>query len=343
MLKETNSATERATILAQNQRLREAGEFGAIDQLAANLTLRPGVRVGIGDDCAVLDALPVPVVSCDALVEGVHFRRDWTSAFDLGRKTLAVSVSDLASSGARPVAAFVSLCAPPDLEMSWLQSFYEGMESLAIQFGFSLAGGDTTRAPQLVLNATLIGDLLPEAQGRPVLRKGACVGDLVCVSGDLGASAVGLQLLLSGHPATTPAHRAVLKRHFDPIPRIETMRVLLGANRFAVHAALDISDGISGDARHIAERSRVRLQIDANTLPITGSTREIAQELGLDAHTLALSGGEDYELLLCVAPDSFEQLKDAVDGTLTCVGQVVEGEMGVEINGAPEAKAWTHF
>ncbi|RYX86790.1 thiamine-phosphate kinase [bacterium] len=343
MLRETNLATGRATILAQDARLRDTGEFGAIDRFASKLAKRAGVRVGLGDDCAVLDALNTPVISCDALVEAVHFRRDWTSAFDLGRKTLAVSVSDLASSGARPVAAFLSLCTPPDLEMAWLDSFYDGMESLAEEFDFSVAGGDTTSAPQLVLSATLIGELLPEAMGRPVLRQGAQLGDLVCVSGNLGASSAGLQLLLSGNATFSPAHAAVLERHFNPTPRLQTMRVLLEANRDAIHAAMDISDGLSGDARHIAQRSQKRLTIDANSLPIAATTGEVAEQLGLDAQTLALGGGEDYELLLCIVPQAFPALNEAVNGALTRVGEVVEGEVGVQVLNAGEACSWTHF
>lgn len=343
MIEKTSEERSRATILAETPQLRDAGEFRAIERLASRLDLRAGVRVGIGDDCAVLESLSTPVVSCDALVEGVHFRRDWTSAFDLGRKTLAVSVSDLASSGARPTAAFVSLCAPPDVELAWLDSFYEGMESLAAEFDFTIAGGDTARAPQLVLSATLIGNLLPEAQGRPVLRKRARVGDLLCVTGDLGASAAGLQLLLSRRTPSTEAHRAVLKRHFDPEPRLQIMRDLLSAKRESIHAALDISDGLAGDAKHIAVRSQVRLAIDANRLPISEETREVAQELGFDARSLALSGGEDYELLLCVEPNAFEQLDEATKGMLTCIGEVVEGEVGVEVLNADNVQSWTHF
>lgn len=344
MLRETNQGVPRATILAQPVSLREQGEFSAIQRFATHLQLRPGVRLGIGDDCAVLDALQTPLVSCDALVDGIHFRRDWTSAFDLGRKTLAVSVSDLASSGARPVAAFLSLCAPPDLEMSWLDSFYEGLESLSSEFLFSVAGGDTTRAPQLVLNATLIGELLPEAQGQPVLRDGAQVGDILCVTGNLGASTAGLQWMLSGNPASTPAHREVLNRHFNPTPRFEIMRSMLQTNRAAIHAAMDVSDGLSGDAEHIANRSGVRLRIDANELPISSATNEVARELGLDARELALGGGEDYELLFCVAPDAFEELQRVAHGDLHKIGEVLEGGAGVTIEGGQRSGAsWRHF
>ena len=338
MREKTNPANSGATILAQANSLREQGEFASIERFAAKLSLRAGVRVGIGDDCAVLQSLRAPVISCDALVEGVHFRSDWTSPFDLGRKTLAVSVSDLASSGARPVAAFLSLCAPPDLELSWLDAFYEGLESLAHDFDFSVAGGDTTRANQLMLSATLIGELLPEANNEPVLRNGAKVGDVVCVTGDLGASAAGLQFLLSGKSSATPAQREVLKRHFDPTPRLEIMRALLQLNRSSVHAGMDISDGLVGDAKHIAARSGVQLKIDANQLPISDATREVARELELDARDLALGGGEDYELLLCVAPEMF----DAFGLELTRIGEVVAGT-GVEVLNANETRSWTHF
>ncbi len=337
MLEETNQAHSRVPIL------RDAGEFGAIHRFAGKLQTRAGVRVGIGDDCAVLEALQAPVVSTDALVEGVHFRRDWTSPFELGRKTLAVSVSDLASSGARPVAAFISLCAPPDLELSWLDAFYEGMESLASEFSFSVAGGDTTRANQLVLSATVVGGLLFEAQNQPVLRDGARVGDLVCVTGDLGASAAGLAWLVSAKTASTSAHQQVLKRHFDPTPRLRAMSALLKASRSAVHAALDISDGLVGDAQHIAGRSNVRLRIDAQQLPISNSTREVARELDQNALEWATGGGEDYELLLCLAPDAFEQLKGVVEVGLHQIGEVVRGEPGVELTGARESGSWTHF
>jgi len=328
---------------SQSAILRELGEFGAIERFASRLKLRSGVRVGIGDDCAVLDSLKAPVVSCDALVEGVHFRRDWTSAFDLGRKTLAVSVSDLASSGARPVAAFISLCAPPDLELAWLDAFYDGMESLAAQFDFSVAGGDTTRANQLVLSATLIGELLPEAENLPLLRDGARLGDIVCVSGDLGASAGGLALLLAGVNTATDSHRAALRRHFDPTPRLETMRAILRANRGAVHAAMDISDGLIGDAKHIATRSNVHLRIDAARVPINDSTRFIARELNQNAFDWALTGGEDYELLLCVAPKSFDELQRATPTPLTAIGEVIEGAAGVDVVGEVEGTGWTHF
>ena len=346
MFQETKKATSRATILAKAasprdpQLLREQGEFGAIERFAQKLGVRAGVRIGIGDDCAVLSALRAPVVSCDALVEGVHFRRDWTSPFDLGRKTLAVSVSDLASSGARPVAAFLSLCAPPELEMSWLDSFYDGLESLAREFDFSVAGGDTTRSNQLMLSATLIGELLPEANNQPVLRDGAKVGDVVCISGDLGASAAGLEWLLSGKTPSSAAHEEVLKRHFNPTPRLQPMRSLLQLRREWVHAGMDISDGLVGDAKHIAARSGVRLRLDANELPISDATRAVALELGLDARELALSGGEDYELLLCLAPELIAQ---AAEIGLTKIGDVVEGEAGVEVLNAGEGKSWTHF
>ncbi len=347
MTKKTSASAPSAIILSDSTDVRSpdllgtAGEFGAIARFAARLQTRAGVRVGIGDDCAVLDALRTPVVSTDALVEGVHFRRDWTSARDLGRKTLAVSVSDLASGGAYPVAAFLSLCAPPDVEMAWLGEFYDGMESLANEFAFTVAGGDTTRAGQLMMSATLVGELLPEADGQPVLRSGAKVGDWVCVTGDLGASAAGLALLQRGQRAQSPAHAEVLRRHFDPSPRLDTMRVLLQANRAAIHAGMDISDGLVGDANHIAARSGVRLVLDAAQIPLSSATLRVADELGVPALPWALGGGEDYELLLCLAPDAFDSLHHLGAG-LTRVGDVVAGA-GVKVLQGAEAESWTHF
>ena len=173
----------------------QRGEFGLIRQLDQILSARAGTKLGIGDDGAVLESLAHPVVTCDALVENVHFRRDWTSAFALGVKAMAVNLSDLAAMGAAPVAALVTLALPPNCQLEWVEGLYSGMESLAQKYGFTVAGGDTTRAPLAMIALTLIGDLMPQARGQAVLRGGARVGDAVCVTGTLGDSAAGLALL----------------------------------------------------------------------------------------------------------------------------------------------------
>ena len=173
----------------------QRGEFGLIAHLHQGLSARAGTQLGIGDDGAVLDALAHPIVTVDALVENVHFRRDWSSAFALGVKSMAVNLSDLAAMGARPVAAFVALALPPDCSSEWIEQLYAGMESLAARHDFTIAGGDTTSAPLVFISVTLVGELCIEADGQPITRSGARAGDIVCVTGNLGDSAAGLALL----------------------------------------------------------------------------------------------------------------------------------------------------
>ena len=330
-----------------------SGEFGLIERLHRELATRRGTRHGIGDDGAVLDALAHPIITTDALIENVHFRRDWTTARALGRKAMAVNLSDLAAMGARPVAAFVSLALPPDCELAWVQTLYAGMEEWAARHEFTIAGGDTTRAPLVMISLTLVGELMTEAAGRPVLRSGARVGDAVCVTGTLGDSAAGLTLLQNPRVcagAEFAGAEFLVQRHLDPTPRLDAMRALLsagGARRDAIHAALDLSDGLAGDAAHIARASGVDLDIEAGQLPISPPCRALAQVLNRSPLEWALSGGEDYELCVCVAPAMVEALRAASQVSLTPIGRVVEGTGQVRVweNGRARAKsaAWTHF
>lgn len=341
--------------------LQTLGEFGLIQHLSSRLATRPGVRLGIGDDVAVLESLSAPVVTCDALVEGVHFRRDWTTPRDLGRKAMTVNVSDLAASGAVPVAAFVALALSPQDDLTFVEELYAGMEEAAASYGFTIAGGDTVRSPSgSTISVTLIGAALHD---EPVLRSGARPGDVVLVTGYLGNSAAGLALLQ--HPdVAIDAETAALVRmcHHAPTARLLEMQAALPVNgpdgRRAVHAALDLSDGLSGDAGHIAARSGVTLEIEEALLPISPACRETAAALAassLDASALrwALSGGEDYELLLCVSPESVDAVQAAIEnatGTaVTRIGRCVQAENDAVIlvsknkERAAVSGAFTHF
>ena len=313
----------------------QRGEFGLIAHLHQGLQTRAGTLVGIGDDGAVLESLAHPIVTTDALVENVHFRRDWTSAFSLGVKSMAVNLSDVAAMGARPVAAFVGLALPPDCDNQWVCDLYAGMESLAARHNFTIAGGDMTAAPLVFISVTLVGDLMPEALGRPILRSGAQVGDAVCVTGNLGDSAAALALLL----AKFPADAALLQRHFEPSPRLDLIRELMGRNRAAIHAGLDMSDGLVGDSSHVARASGVDIEIDAEALPISPACRAAARLLKQSPLDWALSGGEDYELCLCLAPKFAENL--------IRVGRVVAGAGEVRVYKDGElresAAGWRHF
>ena len=332
----------------------QRGEFGLIAHLHQGLATRAGTRLGIGDDGAVLDALKHPIVTVDALVENVHFRRDWTTPFALGVKSMAVNLSDLAAMGARPVAAFVALALPPDCSSEWTEQLYAGMESLAARYDFTVAGGDTTGAPLVFISVTLVGELCIEAGGQPLARSGARVGDIVCVTGNLGDSAAGLALLqnpdLFAGKIDVDARNYLLKRHFEPTPRLDEIADLMRRNRAELHAALDLSDGLSGDCAHIARASGVDIEIDAEQLPISDACRAAARALDRAALDWALAGGEDYELCLCVAPQFVDEFTDLIP-----IGRVLERANPNANNGAGEVRAlengrvregaigWRHF
>ncbi len=372
--------------------LQRLGEFGWIERQSRSLAVRAGVRLGIGDDCAVLDALQTPVVTCDCLVEDIHFRCYWSSPRQLGRKSLSVSVSDVAAMGARPVAAFVSLALPREIGLSFLDEFYRGLEEIAAHFSFTVAGGDTSRSPRgLMINVALVGEAaaneaaaasgeLPKEQTLPLLRSGARANDVLLVTGTLGDSAAGLWLLQNPQTVVAPSSTEfLLRRHLDPQARCEEMQAALQIG--GVHAAIDLSDGLAGDAAHIARRSALSLEIETAKLPFSSACREVAKvaqtaqtvskssvissaqsasgEVSsanrvLDAaQNWALGGGEDYELLLCVAPEKAETIARHIEDTtqthVTQIGRCIaspeprakllNGE-GTEI-AAPEA--WTHF
>ncbi|MDQ3814945.1 MAG: thiamine-phosphate kinase, partial [Armatimonadota bacterium] len=171
--------------------LYELGEFGLIARIQERLAQRAGVRLGIGDDAALLNALAAPVVTCDALVEQVHFRRDWISPRELGRKAITVNVSDIAAMGGRPVAAFITLALSDQDDVEFVEELYAGFEEAAARYDLTIAGGDTVRSPSaLMLSVTLIGDA-----PTPMTRGGARPGDVLLVTGTLGDAAAGLALL----------------------------------------------------------------------------------------------------------------------------------------------------
>lgn len=340
--------------------LDEIGEFGLIARWQSHLLQRAGVRVGIGDDAAVLEALASPVVTCDCLVEQVHFRLDWTPARVLGRKCIEVNVSDIAAMGGRPVAAFISVALRPDLEVSFLDELYEGFEDAASCYGLTIAGGDTVRSPgALMINVTVVGDA-----PRPILRSGAREGDIVLVTGTLGDSAAGLWLLQ--HPAaaiSVPVRDYLTDRHHEPRARLAQMQAALAPAATTdavpinspppVTAALDISDGLAGDAAHIAERSGVTLEIDLAALPISPPCVDAAAVARLSPLEWALRGGEDYELLLCVQPEAAAMVAASITSTTgtrvtrigRCIAREAEPVTLVHPDGKREraGRAFSHF
>ena len=337
--------------------LGELGEFGLIERWRGLLGQRAGVRLGIGDDAAVLDALEVPVVTCDGLIEKVHFRLDWTSPRLLGRKAITVNVSDIAAMGGYPVAAFITFAPTTDLNTDFADELYAGLEAAASQYGLTIAGGDTVRSPSaLMLNVTVIGNA-----PQPILRSGARAGDLILVTGTLGDSAAGLALLQQPDaPVAEHTRDYLLLRHHDPTARLAEMQSVInlvgdaaGAVPFPVTAAIDLSDGISGDAAHIAARSDVSIELEMARLPVSAPCREAAQALNGNALEWALRGGEDYELLLCVDPEAAVSVAEAImrgTGTpVTAIGRCIPRQEEAVIVVGPDGKreragrAFSHF
>jgi thiamine-monophosphate kinase len=309
------------------------GEFELLARVRERLP-EPGAQVwlGSGDDAAVTAPEGATATSVDALVEGVHFRRDRATLAQIGHKALAAALSDLAAMGAEAGEAYVVLGVPPDLDEDGCIELLEGMGSLAAATGTTLAGGDVTRSAELMLAVTVVGHSpIPESF---ITRGGAEPGDALVVTGELGGAAAG-QLLLErpdladGLPEAVAG--ALRRRQLTPHPRLQAGRALAATGAAAM---IDLSDGLGGDARHLAERSSVGLRIDATALPLADGVRATAELAGCNALALAVSGGEDYELLAAMSPARVDRATQAVrdaDGTrLTAIGEVVAGS-GVEI------------
>lgn len=302
------------------------GEFGLIDALIARLD-RPRDGLGIGDDAAAWSATPgtVVVATTDMLVEGIHFRLDWTTPRDLGWKALAVNLSDLAAMGARPGRGLISVALLSD-QVELVEELYEGLSELARQSGTLIVGGDTVRTPgPLIINVALLGEADPD---RLLRRNGAVEGDLLVLTGPVGASAAGLDLLLRDdrEALARPEAAALLAAHHRPIPQLAA-GVALAA--LGLRCAIDVSDGVASEAWHLARASGVAVEIDVDRLPLA---LEAVALLGDDrARDLALSGGEDYQLLFAVAEPRLAEVTAAL--AHECAPTVIGRVTGVRTGG----------
>lgn len=311
------------------------------------------LRLGIGDDCAILRPVRGEeiVLTTDFSLEGVHFRRDWHSPESVGHRCLARGLSDIAAMGARPVAAFLSLAVPRELlavrrGRSWVDRFFEGFIGLADRYKVPLAGGDMANAPELACFDIVV--LGAAKRGQALLRSGARAGDCIYVTGALGGATAELLAL-----ERSPRRFARLRKaaaghpHFFPEPRLGVGAKLASIKR--IHAAIDLSDGLSTDLAHICEESGLGAEVDASAIPVHPLAVE-AERSGWvsSAVDLALHGGEDYELLFTAPPDA--RIPRRIGGVeVSRIGRMVRGRGRMTLRRedgrvtALEARGWEHF
>lgn len=286
--------------------LKEIGEFGFIHRFATRFDeLIKKNEKGIGDDCAVFEANEQEnyLVTTDLLVEDIHFLRTKISAYELGQKSLAINLSDIAGMGGTPLFSFLSLGIPDNLEISYLDSFMEGFYQLSSQHKVPLMGGDTTKSPdKLIINVAVIG-ICKKEETR--LRSMAQESDIICVTGNLGNSAGGLKVLLDNLDLSEE-NKQLVGFHHNPIAQVAEGKFL--ARQMSVHAMMDISDGISSDLEHILKASGKSAVVFLENLPINQGLKNVAKKQTWNLLELAVSGGEDYELLFTMQANDFERL-----------------------------------
>ena len=306
-----------------------AGEFGLIRRVVARLGTGPAALLGPGDDAAVVAAPDGRVVaSTDVLVDARHFRRDWSSAGDIGHRAAAANLADIAAMGAVPTALLVALCAPADLDVAWVEQLADGFAQEAAGAGAVVVGGDMSASSVLTIAVTALGDL----QGRaPVCRDGARPGDVLALAGRIGYAAAGYTVLSRGFRSPkllVEAHR----RPVVPYPAGPAAAVL-GAT-----SMIDVSDGLLADLGHVARASAVGIDVRTAAFAVPAAMRDAASALGVDPYTWILAGGDDHPLV-ATFPAAVALPEDWL-----VIGTVSEGS-GVSVDGRPYTgpAGWEHF
>jgi thiamine-monophosphate kinase len=324
-------------------------EFDLIDRLRGLSNLREPVSTGIGDDAAVTVHDGPTATSVDAVVEDVHFSREWSSPLQIAQKAVGTALSDIAAMAADPGEVYVTLGIPTGTPRRFLEELADGFAEATAQFGAALSGGDTVASPVMFVSVTAVGRA--PAGERLILRSGAAEGDLVAVTGEFGGASAGLTLLgrpeleqgLGLGPATT---EALVVRQLAPRPRLEAGHALRGSG---VSALIDVSDGLAADLGHIARASGVAVEIDQDRVPAQTGVPEVAAATGRSVADLALAGGEDYELAFTLPREALATVEARI-APLSCglsvIGEVRPGS-GVTVIAAgrrgPPPEGFDHF
>ena len=306
-------------------KLHELGEFGLINRLRRYAVVDPDqVVVGVGDDTAVLRApsSKLMLLTTDTLIEHADFELDFCDFFSLGWKALAINLSDVAAMGGIPRAAVINLFLPPTLEVENVDKIYQGLQSIAEEYHLSLVGGDMTFSQQLGISIAVTGETCSE---RYVLRSGACVGDVIAVTGDLGAAAVGLRILQSGVETTERWEVYPVARFWRPQPRLHQAQVL--QQKLSLHSLIDVSDGLASDMLKLCQASNVGCQLEVGKLPFHPHTDYWAGKLGIALEEVMLQGGEDFELLFTFPADEQKILAD-LNISVTVIGKIIPPQQG---------------
>jgi thiamine-monophosphate kinase len=333
-------------------KVKELGEFGLIGLLAGMISKAQDksaaafqkLVIGIGDDAAAWKGdTATQLVTTDSLFQDVHFRLETTPWYELGWKSLAVNLSDIAAMGGVPEYAVISLAVPPDTEVDDVKAMYQGMLDLAQKYGVAIIGGDTCKAPLVSITITVLGNAV-DKDGKVLTRSAARPGDRIAVTGALGAAAAGMEMLDKKLKLDAETSRQLSTAFLKPEARVAEGQKLVG---LGVKAAIDISDGLIADLKHICESSKVGARVEVDKIPVAPAVKS---DFGERALELALTGGEDYELLFTASGEVMDKVKTKISCPVTLIGKIVAGGPGgvviVDERGKPIDMAksgWEHF
>lgn len=292
------------------------GEFALIDLISRKPKDR-SIVVGMGDDTTVVgyNKKYFLLWTTDMLVEGDHFNLKWSTPRQIGRKAMEINVSDIAAMGGLPKYALTSISLPYDTQVEFVDELYRGMRDVCRRYGFEIVGGNTTHGTRIVIDVSILG--LVE-KNRLRLRSDAKVGDLICVTGDLGKSTAGLETLKAGLNGN-------VKDHLEPKCRLKEARVV---SKYA-NAMIDVSDGLASEVNHICEMSKVGAEVTKERIPVSKNTFKLAKKLEKDAYDFALHGGEDFELVFTIPKKKLEKIK--IKCPITIVGRIANKRQGVKL------------
>jgi len=329
-------------------KVSEIGEFGLIDLLAKMIadaqinSLALDLLIGIGDDAAAWKCTDVvQLATVDSMVQDIHFSLETTTWQDLGWKSLAINLSDIAAMGGVPRYALVALSLPPETEVADVSALYQGMMELARQFNVAIVGGNISRSMEVSVTITVIGNSASQA----ILKRSAArPGDIIAVTGYPGSAAAGLEMLSKKLRFKSPAAKYFKDAFLRPAPRITEGQLLI---KLGIAAAIDISDGLLADLRHICQASQVGARVITDFLPIHDMVKASFKQKAL---SLALGGGEDYELLFTGSDTAIKEARNELRCPVTAIGEITADEPGkinlVDAAGCPVKigrMGWTHF